>query len=338
MRKKQILSLMVAVLFVFTFVAGCGSKAPESQSGDNKPKTEEKKKFKIGFSNASVSNTWRVGMYNSVVDEIKKHPEFELLYADANDNAAKQTGDVEDLLTKGIDLLLISPATTDALNPAIEKAFDSGIPVVVFDRFASTPKITTFVETSNYDCGIKAAEKTVALLKEKYGTEKGNVVIIEGFPGAGATVERQQGIMDVFKKYPNIKVVADQPADFQRAKGLAVMENVLQAQPKIDVVLSHSGESLVGAYQAVENAGRTKEMKFVGIDGYNGLLKLIKDGKVDYTVLFPVSLGAEAVKVAAKVLNGEEVPKKWSMPLIEVTKDNVDKYVDMNADDSAWTY
>ena len=116
------------------------------------------------------------------------------------------------------------------------------------------------------------------------------------------------------------------------------MENILQANPKIDLVISHSGESLCGALEAIKAAGRQNEMKLVSIDGYNGVLKAIYNGEVEYTVLFPAGLGAEAFRVCLKILNGEKVPKYWEMPGPEVTKENVSRFVDLKAPDSAWTY
>jgi len=357
---KRILSVVLCALFAAVFIAGCGqqaaapaaeTKAAEAakpaETAKEAPKAEETKKeepkaeakkFKIGFSNASVSNTWRVAMWDMMQKEAKKYSNVELFYADANDNSGKQNSDVDDLLTKGIDCLLIAPATADALNPAIEKAYAKGIPVIVFDRMCTTDKYTTFVVTDDVVNGELSAQRLVEQLKKKNGSEKGNVVIIEGFLGSGPQIDRLKGIMNVLSKYPDIKIVAKQAADFQRAKGQSVMENILQANKKIDAVISESGESLAGAIDAMKAANRLNGMIIENIDGYNGILKAIKAGIVDSTSLFPAGLGKEAFLVGLKVLNGEKVDKLTKLPNIQVTKDNVDKYLDPNAEDGAWTY
>lgn len=331
---RKLVSLVASIALI-SMLAGCSSTPTPTSTGTSTPAPA--KVFKIGFSNASVSNTWRVAMYDMMKQEAAKHPNVELLYTDANDNSAKQNSDVDDLLAKGIDELLIAPATEAALNPAIEKAYAKGIPVIVFDRRPTTDKYTTFVVTDDVINGQMSAQKLVDQLTKKFGTAKGNVVIIQGFLGSGPQVDREKGIMDVLSKYPDIKVVAKQAADFQRAKGQSVMENILQANKNIDAVISESGESLAGAIDAMKAANRLNGMIIENIDGYNGILKAIKAGTVDSTTLFQASLGKEALLAGLKALNGEKLDKLTSLPNIQVTKDNVDKYVDMNAEDGAWT-
>jgi ABC-type sugar transport system substrate-binding protein len=140
---KRFVSVIACLAMMVTIFAACGSSTTSSSSSSSSgsaaaktaaASTTASKHYKIGFSNASVSNTWRVAMYDLMKQEAAKHPEVELLYTDANDNSTKQNSDVDDLLAKGIDCLLISPSTEAACNPAIEKAYAKGIPVIVFDR------------------------------------------------------------------------------------------------------------------------------------------------------------------------------------------------------------
>lgn len=345
---KRLISVVAVLAIMLSLFAGCGradqNGGPQGTVEDTTtaPATTaepaEPEKITIGFSNASVSNTWRVAMYDMMKAEAAKYPNVELLYTDANDNAAKQNTDVDDLLAKGIDMLLISPSTEAALNPAIEKAFASGIPVIVFDRRPTTDKYTTFVVTDDVKNGELSAQLLVDKLTEKNGSPKGNVVVIQAFMGSGPQIDRYKGIRNILDKYPEIKIVADQPADFQRAKGQTVMENILQANKEIDAVISESGESLAGAIDAMKSANRLEGMILVNIDGYNGILKYIKDGTVAGTTLFPAGLGKEAFLTGLKVLDGETVDKLTALPNILVTKDNVDQYVDMDAEEGAWTY
>ncbi len=324
---------IVAILLV-GILGGCGQKPqPPATPGEPAPK-----KYVIGFSNSGVSNSWAAAYFRAAVNALGELDNVKFYTADGNDTVAKQIADVEDLLAKNIDLLMIRPENPEALSSVVEKAFNSGIPVVVTGRSIATDKYTTFVMLDDKELGRKAAEHAVKLLTEKFGEPKGKVFELQGNMAAGSARGRNAGITEVFSKYPNIEVVAQQPANYQRAMGKSVMENVLQAHPQLDLIISHSGESLAGAIEAIEAAGRMGEAFLVGIDGYNGLLKAIKAGKAHYTVLYPVELGAESVRVAMKILQGEQVPKLWPMPIFEVFPDNVDQYVDMNAPDSAWTF
>lgn len=341
---KRLVSVIAILAMMATIFAACGSSSSSDTSSSSSAaastaaSTPSDKKFKIGFSNASVSNTWRVAMYDMMKEEAAKHPNVELLYTDANDNAAKQNSDVDDLLAKGIDALLISPSTEAALNPAIEKAYAKGIPVIVFDRRPTTDKYTTFVVTDDVKNGELSAQRLVDQLIKKNGSAKGSVVVIQAFMGSGPQIDRYKGIKNILDKYPEIKIVADQPADFQRAKGQSVMENILQANSKFDAVISESGESLAGAIDAMKAAKRLDGVIIENIDGYNGILKYIKEGVVDSTSLFPAGLGKEALLVALKVLNGEKVEKLTALENIQVTKDNVDKYYAPDKPEGAWTY
>lgn len=326
-----LLALGIMLMLVMSALAGCtGTTKPDPQPSEDK--------FVIGFSNSSVSNSWAAAYFANAVNELGNMENVKFYTTDGNDSSPKQIADVEDLLAKNIDLLMIRPDNPEALSSVVEKAFDAGIPVVVTGRSIATEKYTTFVMLDDADLGRKAAEQAVKLLTEKYGEPKGKVFELQGNMAAGSARGRNAGIIEVLSKYPNIEIVAQQPANYQRAMGKTVMENVLQSQPELDLIISHSGESLAGAIEALEAAGRIDEAFLVGIDGYNGLLKAIKEGKAHYTVLYPVELGAESVRVAMKILNGEEVPKLWKMEIVEVTPDNIDQFVNMNAPDAAWTF
>ncbi|MHB8280231.1 MAG: substrate-binding domain-containing protein [Candidatus Humimicrobiaceae bacterium] len=296
----------------------------------------------IGFSNASVSNTWRVAMWDMMKSQLDKDKASgkikDYFYVDGEDNDAKQAAGTEDMLNKGIDLLLIAPATESSLDGVIEKAFNSGIPVVVFDRRSTTDKYTTFVVTDDVKNGEGAAQAMVDLLTKANGAPKGDVVVIQGWVGSGPQIDRQKGIDNILSKYPEIKQIAKPDSKFQRSEGKKTMVDVLTRFKKIDGIISQSGEGLAGALEAVDEAGRTDCKLITNIDGYNGVLKLIKSGRVDSAYLFPARLGLEAYLVGLKILAGETVEKVTYLPNIKVDKSNVDKYVNMTGDDGLWTY
>jgi len=296
----------------------------------------------IGVSNASVSNTWRVAMWDMLKEQLDKDKNSGLIkdyyYVDGEDNDAKQAAGTEDMLNKGIDLLVIAPATESALDGVIEKAYDSGVPVVVFDRRCTTDKYNTFVVTDDVKNGEMAAQRMVDLLTQKNGAPKGDIVVIQGWVGSGPQIDRQKGIDNVLSKYPDIKQISQPDCKFQRSEGKKAMADVLTRFNKIDGIISHSGEGLCGALEAVDEAGRTDCQLITCIDGYNGVLKLIKSGRVDSTYLFPARLGLDAYLVGMKILSGESVEKTTYLPNIAVNKDNVDQFVKMDGDDGLWTY
>ncbi len=284
--------------------------------------------WKIGFSNASISNSWRVFFARHVEYEASKHPEIAEFYVtDAQDNPTKQLADVEDLLAKGIDLLIISPATEAALNPAVEKAMEKGVPVVVVDRKVTTDAYVTFVESSNYQMGKIMAEWLV----EKLGG-KGNIVMLSGIAGAGPAEDRLKGAMDVFKNYPEIKVLEQQYCDWSPVVGKQVMATLIQKYPQIDGVWADSALQGSGAIEALQEAGRP--IPPITGEDMNRYLKMWKElGFEGVAVSFPTWQGQVAVQKAIDILNGIPVPRYVDCPRVIITKENLDQFVRMDLPD-----
>ncbi len=282
----------------------------------------------IGFSNASISNSWRVCMVQHVKYEVAKHPEIKNFYiTDAEDDPAKQLADTEDLLAKGIDVLIISPAT-EALRPAVDKAMRMGIPVVMLDRAVPSPNFVSFVESSNYLMGKMMAEWLVKKLNEK-----GNVVELSGIAGASPAEDRLRGANDVFKKHPGIKVLAQAYCQWSPVVGKKTMvAYIARFGDKIDGVWADSALQGSGALEAFVDAG----MPVPPITGedMNRYLKMWKKyGFEGVAVSFPVWQGQIAVQVAINILNGIPVPRYIDTPRVVITKDDIDKYVRMDLPD-----
>ena len=296
----------------------------------------------IGFSNASVSNTWRVAMWDMMKAQLDADKAAGIIkdyyYVDGEDNDAQQAAGTQDMLNKGIDLLLIAPATESALDTVIDAAFDSGVPVVVFDRRCTTDKYNTFVVTDDVVNGEMAAQAMVDLLTEKFGEPKGDIVVMQGWVGSGPQIDRQQGIDNVLSQYPDIVQIAQPDCLFQRTEGKKSMADVLVRFDNIDGMISQSGEGLAGALEAIDEAGREDILLITCVDGYNGILKEIANGRVDSTYLFPARLGLEAYLTGMKILGGETVDKLTTLPNIKVDINNVADYVVMDGDDGLWTY
>ena len=183
-----------------------------------------------------------------------------LVVLDAQDDSAKMTAAMEDLIQQKVDAILVNPTDSDAVTPSIMKANAAGIPVLTIDRGASGGQVLCHVASDNVAGGVMAGE---FLAKKLEG--KGNVVELVGIPGTSAARDRGKGFNDAIATFKDIKVVASQAADFSRDKGLKVFENILQAQPEIAGVFAHNDEMILGAVAAAEAAGRTG-IVFVGFD------------------------------------------------------------------------
>jgi len=275
--------------------------------------------FRIGFSNASTSNSFGVTYFDEVKWEAAKWSNYaSFFYTDAQDSSAKQISDCEDLLAKNIDLLVIRPCTANSLLPVLDKAKKLGIPVVLSNRSVSnSTDFVTLVGTRMVDMGANMAKYMAEQLKGK-----GNIVSIEGTPGSGPQIERWQGSESVLKNYPDIKVLVRGTTSFSTSEAKTLMENYLQAYPKIDGVLSQAGMMSVGIAEAIQEAGKDPKKYIITGDDYNGWMKWMYKNKAGMGTTNPSWCGAASVVTALMVLNGEPVPKFWDMGTDVFTNQN----------------
>jgi ABC-type sugar transport system substrate-binding protein len=297
----------------------------------------EKKEWIIGFSNASETNTWRTALREAIEAEAKKYKNVKLFITDANDSPAKQVSDLEDLLAKNANGIIIGAATTDVANPILERCWNEKIPVIIVDRKVNSDKYTSFVSSDNNYMATKALGKLVELVGGK-----GKIAIVEGIPGSGPAVERNIAYDEHLKKNPGISAVR-QAGDWSRASGQRVIENVSTANRDLVGIHFDGGEMAVGGVQALHAAGVTDDMMRNGkpyltwMDGYNGGLKLIKQGIGKYTILHPPRLhGSDSVTALIMAFKVEQVPKKWPLQNPEITAANIDQYVAMDKPDDYW--
>lgn len=231
----------------------------------------------------------------------------DLIVLDSQDNPAKELGNVEDLLVKGVDALLINPTDSDAVVSSVKAANRNKIPVVTLDRAANGGDVVSHVASDN----VLGGEMAGNFIVEKLGG-KGKVVELEGIPGTTAARDRGTG----FNKAVNgkLEVVAKQAADFDRTKGLNVMENILQAQPEIQAVFAHNDEMALGALKAIEASGR--DIFVVGFDATDDAVAAVKEGKLAATVAQkPAEIGAIGVEVADKIVKKQAVEKNVPVAL-----------------------
>ena len=291
----------------------------------------------IGYSDASLSNSARVAIWQFTQWGASEYPQIkEIVRTNADDNPNQQTSDIQDLVSRGVDCLIVAATSEEAVVPAIEAAEASGIPVVIQERNVDTDKYTVFVNSITRDIGRLQAEAVA----EQLGGE-GNVVLLEGLAGNGAAEEARKGHDEVLAKYPGIKILDTVYSGWDRAVGKSTMEDWLQTYPKIDAVISDSGIQNMGAYEAAEASGRVDEIKAWTGDSLQAWIRLVNDKDVPGIIVNrPLRFGAIAVDACANLLAGNEVPREWLDPVEALDMDKLADYVapDSPGSDEWWNW
>lgn len=235
-----------------------------------------------------------------------------LIVLDSQNDPSKELANVEDLVVKGVDVLLINPTDSDAVASSVRVANRNKIPVITLDRAANKGSVVSHVASDNVLGGEIAGKYILDLLGGK-----GKVVELEGIPGTTAARDRGAGFNKAISG--KLEVVAKQTADFDRTKGLNVMENILQGQSKIDAVFAHNDEMALGALKAIEATGRN--IAVVGFDATDDAVSSVKAGKLKATVAQkPAEIGAKGVEIADKVVKKQDVPKNVPVALELIKK------------------
>jgi len=195
----------------------------------------------LGLSLSTLNNPFFVTLKEGA-EEKAAELGVKLIVVDSQDDPAKEATNIEDLIQKKVDALLINPTDADAVVPSVQKANAAGIPVFTIDRSAAGGEVVSHIASDNVAGGKMAGEYLAKLLGGK-----GKVVELEGIAGTSAARDRGKGFNEVMANYPDIEIVARQTANFNRAEGLSVFENILQAQPEIDGVFAHNDEMILGA-------------------------------------------------------------------------------------------
>lgn len=269
----------------------------------------------VGLSISTLNNPFFVDLRDGAQAAAKKM-NVNLVVLDAQNDSAREASQIEDLIQKKVAVIAINPTDSDAIAPTIKKVEAAKIPVITVDRGANGVTVAAHIASDNVAGGKMAAQYVAKRLKGK-----GNVVMLEGIAGTSAARDRGKGFRDGLKAYPGIRLVAVQTADFDRAKGLTVMENILQAQKKIDAVFAQNDEMALGAIQAIAAAKREKQMFVVGFDAIGDALAAIKAGTMAATIAQqPKEMGRLAVENAVRIIKKQPVKKFTPVPLKLVTK------------------
>ena len=291
----------------------------------------------IGYADASLSNSARVFVNNFTEWAASGYEQIEeVARTDANDSPDKQVSDIEDLLVRGVDCLIVAATSEEAVNPAIEQAMADGIPVIIQERDVTTEDFVSHINILTYDIGTIQAEAAAEML----GGE-GQVVLLEGAAGTGPAEEARRGHEEVLAEYPGIEILATEYTGWSRDEGKTIMENWLQAYDQIDAVIADSGIQQQGAYEAVAEAGRLDEVQVWTGDSLQAWIRQVDaEGIPAVIVNRPLTFGALAVDACAAILSGVEVPKNWYDPVEALDVAALDQYIaeDIPGSDEWWNW
>jgi ribose transport system substrate-binding protein len=304
--KKLILLFLPTVLILSSVILLPGCR--------RKPKDNDR--IVIGLTVPSLSHPFFIYLKKNVMDEAQKLG-VDIIPADAEDIAARQMSIVEDFIVRGVDGVLISPIGADALVPAVESLNRAKIPVATVDRKVNGGDVLVHVGADNVEGGRVAARYIIERLPPK-----ANVIQLEGTPGASPAIDRKKGFEQEIAK-SSIKIIASQTADFSRAKGMSVMENLLQAHSDFQAVYAANDEMILGAAEAIQ-AHRIDPSTIltVGYDAIPDALDYIKAGKLDATVeQFPGAQARKALRFLTDYIKNKKMPPKSEIYVAPVAID-----------------
>jgi ribose transport system substrate-binding protein len=308
--RTTLLAVLVLAILASALAVGCQRGGGGGEGGGPR----------IGLSISTLNNPFFVTLRNGAQDAAEKEG-AELVVADAQNDAATQQDDVQNFVTQQMDAILVNPVDSASIVPAVQAANQANIPVIALDRGASGGEIATLIASDNVEGGRMAGEELIRLVGS------GLVAQLEGIPGASPTRDRGQGFEEAINAQEAVELVVSQTANFDRAEGLNVTENVLQSNPEIKGIFAQNDEMALGAVRALGDQAGT-DVKIVGFDAIEDALKAIQSGKMNATVAQqPDKIGSLGVENAMKVIDGESVPKNIPVEVKLVTKENVSEFL-----------
>ena len=301
---KRYLHLIIYMAFL-VLLAGC---------------TQQPKKYVIGVSQCS-EDIWR----DKLNDELKMgeylNDSLIVKLASSNDDNVLQNKQVNQFVDEGVDLLIISPNQLSAISKAVERAFDKGIPVILYDRKTNSDKYTAFIGCDNYTIGNSMGKFIAQQLNGK-----GRVVEICGLDGSSPALERHRGFMDAIKPYPGIQVVASEGGNWKEEGGIQAMKRILKKTHDFDYVFAHNDRLAWGAYVAARQMELERNYKYTGVDGMateGGGLELVRDGIFEASYLYPTK-GDEVIALAMKILKHQPYNRDNYLSTSIITKANAE--------------
>jgi ribose transport system substrate-binding protein len=266
------------------------------------------KKFKVGVSIPAMDHGWTAGVKYWAEQATKANPDIDWVIEDAKE-PGEQISDLENLKTQGVDALVILATDSAPITPIAKKLHEAGILIINVDRGFTEPVADVFIEGDNKAFGRKSAQYMV----QKLGG-KGNIAILEGIPGTNVSKDRVSAALEVFKANPGIRIVAQQPADWNRDKADKVTQNILVANPQIDAIWASDDDMALGVEAALKQASRDKNVWVLGGAGMKDIVKRVmdRDPLFPADITYPPSMIGIGIQTAAGMLRaGKDNAKKY---------------------------
>ena len=309
--KQTLLTKLIIILFLISGLSGC------------KQTSEKKKSNKIAVVISTLNNPWFVVLGESAAARARELG-YEAQIFDSQNNSAKEAEHFDNIIAMGYDAILFNPTDADGSVQNVKRAKEAGIPTFCMDReINSRDAATTQLLSDNFTGCVKLGQYFVRQMDKK-----GNYVEILGLVGDNNTWNRSKGFHSVVDEFPELKMVAQQSADFDRNKAMDVMETIMQANPDIDAVFCGNDAMALGAYQAVLAAGKADKVKIFGFDGSDDAIKGVAEGKIAATVMqFPVLMSRTSADLADEYIKGKrDFSTKTPVEVVLITSENVSKY------------
>lgn len=312
--------LLPWALLAAVFASGCG----EDRGSDADSRAGAK--YVIAFSQCNSAEPYRTAQNDIMRREMEKYPDCELIIQDAQQDNAKQIAQIENFILIGIDVLIVAPNEAAPLTAVVKKAQEKGIKVVCLERNLLEPVYDVFVGADNVRIGEMAGKFLQETLAER-GIAEPVIVEMKGLLGTKPQEERHDGARKFIDTIPGVTVIED-VANWIQNEAMKRMETVLQANPTVHAVYAHNDPMAVGCYWAAKNAGRDKEIIFVGVDGLggdDGGIKRVIDGMLACTFYYP-TCAAEGLEQAVLLARGQSVPKKMILEPAIITQENATEW------------
>lgn len=290
----------------------------------NKPK-----KYIIGVSQCSM-DTWREKLNSELKTAEYLNDSVEVRLASADDDNDSQLSQINYFIDQGVSLLIVSPNQVNAISPALERAQQKGIPVILVDRKTQSKKYTAFIGCDNYLLGKLVGDYIAQRLNGK-----GRIVEIRGLDDSSPAIDRHRGFVDALNAYPDLQIVASESGDWKEQSGSEVMKRVLSKTQDFDYVFAQNDRMAYGAYKVAREHGLQNKCRFVGVDGLagkDGGLELVRKGVLEASMLYPTK-GDEVIALAMKILRHEPFARDNYLPTSIVTRNNAELIL-MEAKDS----
>jgi ABC-type sugar transport system substrate-binding protein/DNA-binding response OmpR family regulator len=282
--------------------------------------SQDAKKYRIGVSQCS-DDIWRDKQNSELKIGAYFHDNVELRFAAAYDSDERQIQQIDSLVGTGIDLLIVAPNQVSTISPAIDRAYDKGIPVIVFERKTNTKKYTAYMGADNYEMGHLMGEYVANRLHER-----GRIIEVMGLKGSSPAIERHNGFREAIAQHPGIQVVATLQGDWTEPTAYNTVKQWLDKNSggeKIDLVFGMNDRTAMGARQAFKEVGGTLPL-FCGIDGLpgeNGGIRLVQDSLLDASYIYPTH-GDQLMQLAVDILEGKPYEKETKLMSALVTQEN----------------